>query len=80
MKDMKMKTKMIVGFMIPIVLTIINVLVGMSSVRRITNSVNKMQEEEFVTVQKTMEEIGADAENRRFCLKRLPVPKQNLWN
>ena len=41
MKDMKMKTKMIVGFMIPIVLTIINVLVGMSSVRRITNSVNK---------------------------------------
>ena len=75
MKDMKMKTKMIVGFMIPIVLTIINVLVGMSSVRRITNSVNKMQEEEFVTVQKTMEEIGADAEKSQILLETITSSK-----
>ena len=75
MKDMKMKTKLIVGFMIPIVLTIINVLVGMSSVRRITNSVNKMQEEEFVTVQKTMEEIGADAEKSQILLETITSSK-----
>ena len=71
MKDMKMKTKMIVGFMIPIVLTIINVLVGMSSVRRITNSVNQMQEEEFLTVQKTMEEIGADASKAEILMNTI---------
>ena len=75
MKDMKMKTKMIVGFMIPIVLTIINVLVGMSSVRRITNSVNQMQEEEFLTVQKTMEEIGADASKAEILMNTITTSK-----
>ena len=46
MKDMKIKTKMILGFAIPIILAIINVLVGMSSVRTITNDVLDRQERE----------------------------------
>ncbi len=75
MKDMKMKTKMIIGFMIPIVLTIINVLVGMSSVRRITNSVNTMQEEEFITVQNTMQEIGADEAKSKILLDTITSSK-----
>lgn len=75
MKDMKMKTKMIIGFMIPIVLTIINVMVGMSSVRRITNSVNTMQEEEFVTIQKTMEEIGADEAKAKILIDTITSSK-----
>ena len=75
MKDMKMKTKMIIGFMIPIVLTIINVLVGMSSVRRITNSVNAMQEEEFITVQNTMRDIGADEAKSKILLDTITSSK-----
>ncbi len=60
MKDMKIKTKMIIGFAIPIVLTIINVIVGMSSVNRIKTTIGTMQQEEFATITRTMEEIGAD--------------------
>ena len=42
MKNMKMKTKMILGFIVPVVLMIINVAVGMLSVRSINNEVNNM--------------------------------------
>lgn len=75
MKDMKMKTKMIIGFMIPIVLTIINVAVGMSSVRRITSSVEQMQTEEFLTIQKTMEEIGADEAKAQILIDTITTSK-----
>ncbi|MCM1118363.1 MAG: methyl-accepting chemotaxis protein [bacterium] len=60
MKNMKMKTKMIIGFAIPIILTIINVLVGITSVKRIENAIVDMQTKQFSTITKTMEEIGAD--------------------
>lgn len=60
MKDMKIKTKMIGAFAILILLTILNVVVGMSSVQRVTNSVSDMQKEEETKVQETMKEIGAD--------------------
>lgn len=60
MKDMKIKTKMIIGFAIPIILTIINVLVGMSSVRRIEDTIKDMQVAQYSTITKTMQEIGAD--------------------
>ena len=60
MKNMSVKTKMILGFAIPIILSIINVLLAMSSVRNVTDSVKRMQEEEAVTIQQTMIDIGAD--------------------
>lgn len=60
MKNMKMKTKMIIGFAIPIILTIINVIFGMTSVKRIENTIGDMQTGQFTTITKTMEEIGAD--------------------
>lgn len=60
MKDMKIKTKMIMGFAIPIILTIINVLVGMSSVRRIEDTIGDMQINQYTTITNTMKEIGAD--------------------
>lgn len=71
MKDMKMKTKMIMGFGILIVLTIINVLVGMSSVRDITDRVSEMQKEEAVQVKETMEEIGANEEKANILLDKI---------
>ncbi|MFG6355709.1 MAG: hypothetical protein K1W26_02630 [Acetatifactor sp.] len=60
MKNMKMKTKMIIGFAIPILLTIINVLVGITSVKRIENTIGTMQTQQFTTITATMEDIGAD--------------------
>lgn len=60
MKNMKMKTRMIIGFAIPIILTIINVLVGMASVNTIKATVASMQTEQYTTITHKMEEIGAD--------------------
>lgn len=77
MKDMKMKTKMIIGFMVPILLTIINVVVGMSSVSRIENSVNEMQTEEFLTIQKTMEDIGADEAKAQILIDTITTSKED---
>ncbi len=81
MKNMKMKTKMILGFAIPIILAIINVLVGMSSVRSITSNVIAMQEEEVVTIQKTMEEIGADETKAQMVIDAITAIKtEDLTN
>ncbi len=75
MKDMKMKTKMILGFAIPIILAIINVLVGISAVRTITKDVVKMQEQEVVTINKTMEEIGADETKAQILIDKITSSK-----
>lgn len=60
MKDMKMKTKMIIGFAIPSLFIIINVLLGMSSISNIRDRVDQMQQEQLESIQATMKEIGAD--------------------
>ena len=60
MKNLSMKVKMIVGFIIPIVFTIINVVLGMLSVSNINKSVTTMQQEQTVAVEEKMQEIGAD--------------------
>lgn len=62
MKDMKMKTKMIIGFIIPILFTLINVIFGMMSVSSIDKIVRDMQNEQVEVVEAKMEEIGADPE------------------
>ena len=41
MKDMKLKTKLILGFMIPIILTVINVIIGNSTSSGIVKSDNQ---------------------------------------
>lgn len=68
MKDMKMKTKMIMGFGILIVLTIINVVVGMSSLRDMSTRVDDMQHEQATKVEETMKEIGANEEKANLLL------------
>lgn len=75
MKNMKMKTKMIIGFAIPIILTIINVLIGVSSVNRIRSTVATMQTEEFATITQTMEEIGADEAKAKVLTDTLTASK-----
>lgn len=60
MKNLSMKVKMIMGFIIPIVFTIINVVMGMMSVSSINKSVTTMQQDQIVAIQDKMQEIGAD--------------------
>ena len=75
MKNMSVKTKMILGFALPIVLSIINVWLGMSSIRNVTDSVKSMQEEEAVTIQQTMEEIGADEAKAQILIDTIESSK-----
>ena len=75
MKNMKMKTKMIIGFTIPIVLAIINVFLGITSVRTITSHVMAMQAEEFEVVQQTMTDIGADQTKAQVLIDVLTETK-----
>ncbi len=75
MKNMKMKTKMIITFVILVILTAINAVAGMTSVNRIKDSVSAMQEEEIVKVQETMKEIGADEEKAAIIVDALKTAK-----
>lgn len=59
---MKMKTKMIIGFAIPSIFIIINVILGMSSISNISGKVADMQGEQLESIKSTMQEIGADEE------------------
>lgn len=64
MKDMKMKTKMIIGFCVPVILIIINVILGISSISNISGKVAETQKEESADIQNTLKEIGADKSQR----------------
>lgn len=68
MKNMKMKTKLLLGFFIPIVLTIINSAIGIWSTRNIVSRVEKMYEEEYTMVQEKLVEIGANQEKSDLLL------------
>ncbi len=71
MKDMKMKTKMIIGFIIPIAFTIVNVIFGMMSVSSIDKIVRDMQNEQVEVIEAKMEEIGADEAKARILSETL---------
>ncbi|MCM1038043.1 MAG: methyl-accepting chemotaxis protein [Ruminococcus sp.] len=76
MKNMKMKTKMIIGFAVPILLSILNVAMGMSSISRIKRAVEDMQQEEYYAVQETIEQIGADETKAKIVTDTLAVEMQ----
>lgn len=71
MKNMKMKTKMILGFIVPVVLMIINVAVGMFSVRNINNQVNKMVADQVGVIEDKMLDIGANEEKANIIINTL---------
>lgn len=71
MKDMKMRTKMIIGFAIPIILSIINVALGMSTTGNVTSLVAKEQVKEIEIVEQTMKEIGADETKAQILIDKI---------
>lgn len=76
MKDMKMRTKMIIGFAIPIILSIINVWLGMSTTGNVTSLVAEEQVKEIETVEQTMKEIGADEAKAQLLIDKINELKE----
>lgn len=68
MKNVKMKTKLLLGFFIPIVLTVINSVIGIWSTNKIIHLVQEMYAEEYNTIDKTLQEIGANEEKSQHLL------------
>lgn len=77
MKDMKMKTKMIIGFVIPTIFIIVNVLLGISSINNIRNKIVETQQEEITDIRKTMEEIGADEQKAEVLVDAISSLQAN---
>lgn len=77
MKDMKMKTKMIIGFSIPTIFIIINVILCISSIGNIKNRVAEVQKEELVDIQNTLEEIGADEQKAATLIEAISGVQAN---
>ncbi len=68
MKNVKMKTKLILGFFIPIVLTIINSVIGVWSTRHTISNVEVKYEQQYQTVAEKLVEIGANEEKSDMLL------------
>lgn len=60
MKNMKMKTKLILGFVIPVILTLINVVVGVLSTRYISNFAESLNDAQIEELHTTLIEMGSD--------------------
>ncbi len=77
MKDVKMKTKMIIGFAILVVLMILNSVVGTTAIRKIKNEVQDMTSEEEKKISETMEQINADKEKAQIIIDTLSTEKED---
>ncbi len=75
MKNVKMKTRLCIGFLVPVILTILNVYIGMSSMRSSVNIVEEMYKEETVEVEELLEQIGADGEKGSTLLSAINESK-----
>lgn len=60
MKNMKMKTKLILGFAIPIILTIINVVMGVWSTKYMVTSAQELNDAQIESLQATLIDMGSD--------------------
>ena len=68
MKNVKMKTKLLIAFFIPILLTVINSAIGIWSTRHTISTVEGMYAEEYATIQEKLVEIGANEEKSEMLL------------
>lgn len=61
MKNMKMKTKMIIGFVIPTLFIIVNVVLAVFSINNIRSRFNVERQELVTTMETTLDEMNADS-------------------
>lgn len=69
MNNVKMKTKMIVGFVLPIIFLIINAVLATASINNIRGQVEVIEEQQLEVIQNTMREIGADQTKADLIIK-----------
>ena len=75
MKDVKIRTRLFIGFLVPVILTIINVYIGMSSVRSSVGIVEEMYQEEEAEVRELISNIGADGQKSEELIKAINESK-----
>ncbi len=80
MKDMKMRTKMIIGFVVPTIFIIINVLIGMSAIGDISDKVADMQKQEITEIEQTMRDIGADEAKAQLLIDAISESQSSAFN
>lgn len=80
MKDMKMRTKMIIGFVVPTIFIIINVLIGMSAIGDISDKVADMQKQEITEIEQTMKDIGADEAKAQLLIDAISESQSSAFN
>ena len=81
MKDVKIRTRLFIGFLVPVILTIINVYIGMSSVRSSVGIVEEMYQEEEAEVRELISNIGADSQKSEELIKAINESNTlNFWS
>lgn len=60
MKNLKMKTKIIICFVVPVLFLVLTVVLAISSMARINSSVDGMMDEQITVLEKKLDDIGAD--------------------
>lgn len=80
MNNMKIKTKMILGFAVPIILIVVNVLFGIKSIDNITKEVSETQQMQLEDIKKTLVEIGADEKKADLVVNELTTVQQEGMN
>jgi len=77
MKNMKMKTKMIIAFIIPLVLLFASVIIGIREVNSINNEVESMTREENTLIREKLQDINADEEKADVIVEALSESQQD---
>ncbi len=80
MKNLKMKTKMIIAFIIPVVLLIISVILGIKSINNINGEVHNMTEGVQVALQNKLDEVSNDQEKKDQILKAVSDSREQSIN
>ena len=69
MNNMKMKTKMIIAFIIPVILLIVSVLMGIKSINNINGEVHDMTDKVQVALKTKLDEVSNDDAKKEVILK-----------
>ena len=76
MKNMKMKTKIIICFVIPVLFLAVTVFMAISSMSRIHNSVDSMMDRQTTVLEEKLDEIGADEQKAEIIVQTLKESRE----
>ena len=71
MKNLKMKTKIVICFIIPVLFLVLTVAMAISSMSKIDKTVEGMMDDQISVLEQKMEEIGADEAKAETILETM---------